>query len=111
MRDCIVAAGISMPEQVILTGGGAKSPLWRQILADVLGCSITVDDSGNHGLWGAALLGMAAAGHTPSTKPTSKVKNLIYIPDPKANSLYNKCFQRYCDAKAAMAKVIEKNQY
>ena len=111
MRDCIVAAGISMPEQLILTGGGAKSPLWRQILADVLGCSITVDNSGNHGLWGAALLGMAAAGHTPSTKPTSKVKNLIYTPDPKANALYNKCFQKYCDAQAAMAKLFEKNQH
>ena len=111
MRDCIVAAGISMPEQVIVTGGGAKSPLWRQILADVLGCSITVDNSGNHGLWGAALLGMAAAGQTPSTKPASKVKKLIYAPDPTAHALYDKCFQRYCDAQAAMAEVFEKNQH
>ena len=56
-------------------------------------------------------LGMAAADHTPSTKPASQVKNLIYTPDPKANALYNKCFQRYCEAQAAMAKIFEKNQY
>jgi hypothetical protein len=54
---------------------------------------------------------MAAAGHTPSTKSASKVKKFIYAPDPTARALYDKCFQRYCDAQVAMAEVFEKNQH
>jgi len=48
--------------QIRITGGGARSPFWRQLLADVLGRSIvrTVADEGP--AYGAALLAGVAAG-------------------------------------------------
>ena len=50
------------PTQVRATGGGARSDLWRQILADVFDCRIvrTVFDQGP--AFGAALLASVAAG-------------------------------------------------
>jgi xylulokinase len=50
------------PTQVRATGGGARSDLWRQILADVFDCRIarTVSDQGP--ALGAALLASVAAG-------------------------------------------------
>jgi xylulokinase len=50
------------PTQVRATGGGARSNLWRQILADVFDCRIvrTVFDQGP--AFGAALLASVAAG-------------------------------------------------
>ena len=35
--DLMVAAGIPAPGEIRVSGGGIASPLWRQILADVLG--------------------------------------------------------------------------
>jgi xylulokinase len=52
----------AIPTQVRATGGGARSDLWRQILADVLDSRIvrTVSDHGP--AYGAALLASVAAG-------------------------------------------------
>ena len=38
--DLMAAAGMPVPSQIRASGGGTASPLWRQILADVLGAEI-----------------------------------------------------------------------
>ena len=49
--DLMIAAGMPPPDQIRASGGGTASPLWRQILADVLGAEIaTVDDDRGRGL-------------------------------------------------------------
>jgi xylulokinase len=53
------------PTQVRVTGGGARSDLWRQILADVFDCLIVRTASDQGPAFGAALLASVAAGiHT-----------------------------------------------
>ena len=47
-------------------GGGATSPLWRQMLADVLGCTVRTAASNDGGALGAALLAGVGAGIYPS---------------------------------------------
>lgn len=42
--------------QVRVSGGGAKSPVWRQILADILGTELLVAESTEGAAFGAALL-------------------------------------------------------
>jgi sugar (pentulose or hexulose) kinase len=49
-------AGSSERKQVSLTEGGAKSPLWRRILADILGVEIVTLSSVEGAAYGAALL-------------------------------------------------------
>lgn len=49
-------------EQVRLIGGGAKSALWRRIMADVMGCEIVVLKGGEGPAQGAAMLAGKGAG-------------------------------------------------
>lgn len=55
------AAGLGAVEQVRVSGGGAKSNLWRQILADALGVELVTVNSTEGAAFGAALL--AGLGH------------------------------------------------
>ena len=61
----IQGAGLSQIRQVRLSGGGAKSPLWRQILADVLGAELVTVNTTEGAAYGAALLAGVAAGNWP----------------------------------------------
>lgn len=45
-----------------LCGGGAKSPLWRQILADMYDCPVAMDDSAESGALGVAVLAAVGTG-------------------------------------------------
>ena len=53
---------IAPPSQIRASGGGIASPLWRQILADVLGFQIATVTTTEGAAYGAALLGGVAAG-------------------------------------------------
>ena len=48
--------GLESIDQVRISGGGAKSPLWRQILADVCDVELVTVETGEGAAFGAALL-------------------------------------------------------
>lgn len=52
-------------KQVRVSGGGAKSPLWRQIMADVFGAALVTVDAPEGAAYGAALLAGIGAGIWP----------------------------------------------
>lgn len=60
-RDCYEALG-HLPEEIRLTGGAARSPLLRRILADVMGCPVRVSRRGEAGAAGAALVASVSIG-------------------------------------------------
>jgi xylulokinase len=55
-------AGLGQIEQVRLSGGGAKSSLWRQILADTLGMEMVTVNTTEGAAFGAALLAGVGVG-------------------------------------------------
>jgi xylulokinase len=55
-------AGLPPVAEVRVSGGGARSPLWRQILADVLGTALVTVTSTEGAAYGAALLAGVGAG-------------------------------------------------
>lgn len=64
IRDCVEAAraqGIAIAQST-LCGGGAKSPLWREILANVLSIPLTLPKTEQGPAYGAAALAAVAAG-------------------------------------------------
>lgn len=66
--DLIVGAGVPAPSQVRASGGGIASPLWRQILADVLGAEIATVPTTEGAAYGAALLAAVGAGWHPTAR-------------------------------------------
>jgi xylulokinase len=58
MRD----AGLGSIDEIRVSGGGAKSSLWRQILADTLGADLVTVNTTEGAAFGAALLAGVGAG-------------------------------------------------
>jgi xylulokinase len=60
--DQMIAAGMPVPAQVRASGGGTASPLWRQILADVLEAEVATVSTTEGAAYGTALLAAVGAG-------------------------------------------------
>jgi xylulokinase len=61
--ELIRQAGLGAIQQVRVSGGGAKSLLWRQILADVMDTELVTVNTTEGAAFGAALLAGVGAGH------------------------------------------------
>lgn len=59
--DIIASLGCGV-ERVRLSGGGAKSPFWKQLFADVFNKPVTVLETQEGSAYGAALLAMTGTG-------------------------------------------------
>jgi xylulokinase len=62
MFELMKSAGLGPIEQVRVLGGGAKSLLWRQVLADVLEAELVTVNTTEGAAYGAALLAGVGAG-------------------------------------------------
>ena len=107
LRDCqeIFKAMGAAPEQVILCGGGAKSPLWKQMLCDIYGVPFATVTETSGGAYGAAILGAVGAGLYQSVPAACKA--IIRIgqmsqPDLTANAEYSKYYRFYTTLYPAM---------
>jgi len=60
--ELMKSVGLSQIQQVRVSGGGAKSPLWRQILADVMDSELVTVNTTEGAAYGAALLASVGAG-------------------------------------------------
>ncbi|HEX6731881.1 MAG TPA: xylulokinase [Pyrinomonadaceae bacterium] len=92
------AAGLGNVEQVRVSGGGAKSNLWRQILADTLGVELVTVNSTEGAAFGAALL--AGLGHKVWPNVAAACNETIKVTDhvfPNANNVdrYKLIHQEY----------------
>jgi xylulokinase len=63
--ELIKGAGLGQIEQVRVSGGGARSALWRQILADVLDTELVTVNTTEGAAYGAALLAGVGASVWP----------------------------------------------
>lgn len=63
--ELMKAAGLAEIKQVRVSGGGAKSPLWRQILADTLNTELVTVNTTEGAAYGAALLAGVGVGVWP----------------------------------------------
>ena len=94
--DLMIAAGMPAPSQVRASGGGVASPLWRQILADVLDTELATVSTTEGAAYGAALLATEAAGWFPSVDAAvTALVRATPVASPGAEAA------RYRDAHAA----------
>jgi xylulokinase len=100
LRDSLeIMRELDVPvEQVRATGGGARSPLWRQLQADVYGVPIhrtTADEGPAHG---AALLSGVAAGvyrDVDEACSTVRLREEVGEPDPEQSRIYEEYYEAY----------------
>jgi xylulokinase len=100
--ELILGAGLGEVKQVRVSGGGAKSTLWRQILADVLGYELVTVNTTEGAAYGAALLAGVGAEAWPTvmdacaatvnvvdrTTPQAEVVKVYHTLYPLYNGLY-----------------------
>jgi xylulokinase len=60
--ELVKGAGLGKINQVRVSGGGARSPFWRQMLADVMDCELVMVNVTEGACYGAALLAGVGAG-------------------------------------------------
>ena len=85
-------------DEIRLTGGGARSRFWRQMMADVFGVPVAVTTSTEGPAFGAALLGGVAAGAFASVEEAADA--LVHVtarvpPDPVATDRYREVHAVY----------------
>jgi xylulokinase len=63
-RDCLdIVAGLGVPlSSVRVSGGGAKSAFWKQLLANILGQRVVTLETQEGSAYGAGLLAMVGTG-------------------------------------------------
>ena len=66
--DLMVAAGMPPPTRIRASGGGTASPVWRQILADVLGVELATVATAEGAAFGAGILAAVGAGWHPTVE-------------------------------------------
>lgn len=68
LRDSfqLIQAANIKPASIVISGGGARSNFWRQIIANVLNVEITTVNSQEGAAFGAALLSAVGVGEFPS---------------------------------------------
>lgn len=100
MKDCLqVFKDMKMPiTQIILSGGGAKDPTWRQIITDVLNMPTEIINISDHSPFGAAVFAkFAQEGFEKLPAFYKKVihKSNKLMPIPENVKMYDKLFKEY----------------
>ncbi len=97
-------SGLNNISQVRVTGGGAKSPLWRQVLADVFNAEIVTVNTAEGAAFGAALLAAAGSGMFQSVEEACNATVQITgstVPG-KDQEVYEKLYPVYRDLYPAL---------
>ena len=100
IRDSVeVAKSLGIPlTSSMLCGGGAKSPLWRRILANVLNMPLTIPASEQGPGMGGAMLAMVACGAYGSVaEACAKLVTVseTVAPDPEIAARYEARYQQF----------------
>lgn len=111
LKDCfaiIQEQGLTL-EQVRATGGGAKSPLWRQIIADVLGIELVTTNAQEGPAFGAALLAGVASGVYSSVQQACDATVRVVertLPQQGTASVYAHMYAQYRALYPALKPIL-----
>jgi xylulokinase len=103
--ELMLAAGTPQPTQIRASGGGVRSPLWRQVLADVLDAEIATIATAEGAAFGAGLLAAVGAGwFTSVQEAVATVVEVTPAAEPGADrDRYQELHGRYQELYPALA--------
>lgn len=98
------------PTELRMTGGGARSPLWRRLVADILGVPVREPGIDEGPSYGAALLGGVAAGVWTDVAETGSLvrAGAATDPDPTVASTYERLHAAYAELYPATRPAVER---
>ncbi len=108
--DLMIGTGMPAPAQIRASGGGMASPLWRQILADVLGAEIATVNTAEGAAYGAGLLAAVGAGWYPSVEAAAATlvsATTAAVPGPDAGA-YAEAHAAYRELYPALAPTFHR---
>lgn len=110
LRDCVEVAkscGTKI-HKTRICGGGAKSPLWRQVIADVMNIPVEVPAVEEGPSYGGAMLAMVACGEYESVQKAAeklvKIKTTVE-PDGNAAAGYEKRYKIFTRLYPALKEI------
>lgn len=113
LKDCLdlcLRAGFS-PAELVASGGGARSPQWLQILADVFNLPIKVSQSEEQAGLGAAIVaGTGVRVYSTLREGCDafvRYKDEIYTPNESNRRIYAELHEMYGDAYRRIAPTLE----
>ena len=112
MKDCFATLKELhiAPTEAVAIGGGAKSDLWRQILADMLNIPLKTVENLDSSLGSAMLAGVATgvfASHADAVKRCVRVTGET-LPDKEGVAFYNEHFDIYQAIQKALAPIYHR---
>ncbi len=109
IRDCYEQIG-GAGAGIRLSGGGARSPFWAQMISDVTGYAVEIPEGTQFGAKGAALCSAVAIGDFASigeaVEATYRAKRR-HDPSPRSKGVYDEAFSRFKIASAATLDVLK----
>ena len=103
------ALGIKI-ERTKICGGGAKSPLWKKMIANILNIKVDVIESEEGPSMGGAMLAAVAAGEYKSVEEIAEkfVKVVDTVePDPELAKKYDEKYKQFKEIYPALKPVFE----
>ncbi|WP_211750028.1 gluconokinase [Paenibacillus sp. Marseille-Q4541] len=73
---------MGQPSRILATGGFARSPLWRQMMADIFDQEVVVPESFESSCLGAVVLGLYATGNADSLEIVSSMVGTTHAHSP-----------------------------
>jgi xylulokinase len=105
--ELISADGVTARE-VRASGGGAKSALWRQILADVLNAPLTTASTTEGAAYGGAVLAAVGAGLYPDVQTAcAAMISTGDVTQPQQPEAYTHAYERYRGLYPALKETFQ----
>lgn len=98
-------------ERIIVSGGGSRSNLWRQILSDIFQLPVyTVSGAKEGGAYGACMVGGVGAGIWKNLAEACATMKIVTenLPDPANKERYEEMFHIYCDMVPALKSQFDR---
>jgi xylulokinase len=99
-----------VPSKIIASGGGASSPLWRQIISDIFNLPVyTLSGSSEGGAYAAALVAGVGVGVFRDLEDAIKVlkEESLTLPREKEAATYEKSYQVYKSLYPALKSAFD----
>ena len=111
LRDSFeIAKALGIPlERTKICGGGAKSPLWRTIVANVLGIPVDILETEEGPSLGGAMLATVACGEYASVEEAaSKIVHVIDTVEPtvELTEKYEQCYTKFTKIYPALKEIF-----